>query len=57
MKFDYAFDCKNCAQMQFVKDATHDGEYCTAILRDEVTIHADKDRVLRCSAYKRRSHD
>lgn len=49
----YAFNCRDCAQVQPINDdATgRHGDYCTAILRGEVTIHADDDRVLRCDSW------
>lgn len=56
----YAFSCRNCQNVQFIKDDTkgREGDYCVkAVERADAglpgPIHADEeDRVVRCDCYE-----
>ena len=51
-KWRYDFACRNCGNMQYVKDEIRDGMYCLPLMNGEDPIHADDDRIVRCSCYK-----
>ena len=51
-KWQYDFNCRNCGNMQYVKDEIRDGMYCLPIMNSQPVVHADDDRVVRCDEYK-----
>lgn len=59
-KWKYAFSCRNCQNVQFIKDDTkgREGDYCVKAVERAGAglpgpIHADEeDRVVRCDCYE-----
>ena len=59
-KWKYAFSCRNCQTVQFIKDDTkgREGDYCVKAVERAGAglpgpIHADEeDRVVRCEYYE-----
>lgn len=53
-RWRYDFDCRNCLQLQYVKDEIRDGMYCIPTKDGADPLHADDDRVVRCDRYEPR---
>lgn len=59
-KWEYAFSCKKCRHIQYIKDEarTRDGDYCVKCVERldagaPNPIHADEeDRVVRCDCFE-----
>ena len=51
-KWKYDFKCRDCENMQYVKDEIRNGWYCVLLMNLHDPIHADDDNVVRCDEYK-----
>lgn len=51
-KWRYDFECKDCANLKYVKDEIRDGNYCAILMNGTDPLYADDDYVLRCDRYE-----
>ena len=50
-KWKYAFDCRNCSHVKYIKDGIRDGYYCVPGITGSQGMHADDDYVVRCDSW------
>lgn len=55
-KWQYAFNCRDCGNLKYVKDEIRDGMYCVPLMNKEKIMHADDDYIVRCDSFRPLQH-